>query len=74
MGLVNLIPARVVRAAGDASVVAIADDHTLTVALPPRVADGDPVQLAVRPESVHVAPLAPGHSAAPGEVRARSPR
>src|SRR6266508_1379205 len=34
MGLVNLIPGRVVRAAGEQSVVAIGGEHAITVALP----------------------------------------
>ena len=60
MGLVNLIPARVVRAAGaDSSVtgeVTVAGDHRVAVALPPGAGDGAAVQLAVRPESVRVVP------------------
>ena len=38
MGLVNLVPARVVRAAGDESVVAVGGHHALQVALPPGAA------------------------------------
>ncbi len=52
MGLVNIVPARVVRAAGDESAVALAGEHTVAVALPPGSAAGDIVQLAVRPESL----------------------
>jgi putrescine transport system ATP-binding protein len=62
---VNLILARVVRAAGDASVVAIGGDHALAVALPPGTAVGQAVLVAVRPENVRVAALAP---AAPDET------
>jgi iron(III) transport system ATP-binding protein len=54
MGLVNLIPARVMRAAGDASVVAIGGNHPVTVALPPGAAVGQAVLVAARPESVRL--------------------
>jgi iron(III) transport system ATP-binding protein len=56
MGLVNLIPARVVRAAGEASVVTIADEHRIAVPLPPTAVEGKIVQLAVRPENVRIVP------------------
>ena len=56
MGLVNLIPARVIRAAGDASVVAVGGAHHVPVALRAGIADGASVQLAVRPENVVLAP------------------
>jgi iron(III) transport system ATP-binding protein len=68
MGLVNLVPARVVRAAGDDSVVAVADSHEVAVALPPRAAPGSRVQLAIRPENVHLMPIAPGRAAEAGLV------
>lgn len=55
MGLVNLIPARVLRAAGDESVVVVGGGHRITIALPPRIAESHTVQLAVRPESVRLA-------------------
>jgi iron(III) transport system ATP-binding protein len=63
MGLVNLIPARVVRAAGVDSVVAIGE-HPVAVALPAGVAARDTVQVAVRPESLHLTP-APDAAGAP---------
>jgi iron(III) transport system ATP-binding protein len=58
MGLVNLIPARVVRAAGDASVVAIGGHHELGAALPPTAAAGQNVLVAVRPENIRLSALA----------------
>jgi iron(III) transport system ATP-binding protein len=64
MGSINVLPGRVLRAGAD-GVVAVAGDHRLPVTLPPGVAEGQVVQLAVRPESVRVgpAPAAPdGHS------------
>jgi len=68
MGLVNLIPARVVRA----DAVAVGGAHTLTLTLPPRVADGQPVQLAIRPENVRLVPIGRGAPAGgdglPGKV------
>jgi iron(III) transport system ATP-binding protein len=56
MGLVNLIPARVVRAAGDASVVAVGGKHRLAVPLPGSVVADQTVELAIRPENVRIAP------------------
>jgi iron(III) transport system ATP-binding protein len=66
MGLVNLIPARVVRADGDASVVAIGGEHPVTVALAPGMGVGHAVLLAVRPESVRL--VAPAPAARDGSV------
>jgi iron(III) transport system ATP-binding protein len=54
MGLVNLLPARVVRSAGDDSVVAVGGEHPIPVALPPGSAAGQTVQVAVRPESLRL--------------------
>jgi iron(III) transport system ATP-binding protein len=68
MGLVNLIPARVIRAAGDESVVAIGGDHRIAVTLPAHVANAGAVQLAIRPESVQLRPLAPGATVEAGSV------
>jgi iron(III) transport system ATP-binding protein len=68
MGLVNLVPARVVRAAGDDSVVAVAAAHEVAVARPPRAALGQRVQLAIRPENVRLMPIAPGRAAEAGLV------
>jgi iron(III) transport system ATP-binding protein len=61
MGLVNLLPGRVTRASGDASVVTVGGAHTLDVALPASAREGQPVQVAIRPESVRLS-AAPGTS------------
>jgi ABC-type Fe3+/spermidine/putrescine transport system ATPase subunit len=63
MGLVNLLPARVLRTAGDESLVAVGGDHPVAVALPPGVVAGQRVQVAIRPESVRLTPPAPGAAA-----------
>jgi iron(III) transport system ATP-binding protein len=68
MGLVNLVPARVVRAAGGDGLVAVGGDHRVGVSLPPRLADGQAVQLAVRPENVRLRPLAAGAAVETGTV------
>jgi iron(III) transport system ATP-binding protein len=68
MGLVNLIPARVILAAGETSEVAVGGDHRLTVALPPRAAESQVVELAIRPESVRLAVAAENVPSAPGAV------
>jgi iron(III) transport system ATP-binding protein len=67
MGLVNLIPARV-RRAGPAGLVALGGEHAVEVALAPGVSEGAAVQVAVRPEGLRVAPLAPGAAPVPGTV------
>jgi iron(III) transport system ATP-binding protein len=69
MGLVNLIPARVLRAAD--GLVAIGGEHALALALPPGAVDGQAVQVAIRPESLQAVPFAPGPTAddtVPGKV------
>jgi ABC-type Fe3+/spermidine/putrescine transport system ATPase subunit len=60
MGLVNLLTGRVLRAAGDDSLIAIGGNHPIGLALPRTLAAGDAVQVAVRPESLRVTVLAPG--------------
>jgi len=57
MGLVNLIPARVLRAAGEDSLVAVGGDHAIRLALPPGMAEGQSVQVAIRPESLDLVAL-----------------
>ena len=57
MGLVNLIPGRVVRAAGDDSLVAVGGGTSVGVVLPPGAVAGQAVQVAVRPESVSLTAL-----------------
>jgi iron(III) transport system ATP-binding protein len=70
MGLVNLIPARVVRVTDAAHAVrgevAVGGDHRLAVALSPSAAEGQTVQLAIRPENVRVAP--PSEPGLPAKV------
>jgi len=73
MGLVNLIPGRVVRAAGDDSVVAVGGEHPITLALPQSAVAGQAVQVAIRPESLGLSALAPMSTAdslgtVPGKV------
>jgi iron(III) transport system ATP-binding protein len=67
MGLVNLLPARVVRSAGDDSVVAVGGEHPIPVALPPGAVAGQTVQVAVRPESLRLT-SASAVGAVPGKV------
>jgi iron(III) transport system ATP-binding protein len=57
MGLVNLIPGRVVRADGAASRVALGGDHAIALALPPGTVDGQAVQVAIRPENLRLTAL-----------------
>jgi iron(III) transport system ATP-binding protein len=73
MGLVNLVPGRVARVAGERSQVALGDHRVLTVTLPPGAAEGQAVQVAVRPESLRLsvpnaAPGGNGTAALPGRV------
>ena len=70
MGLVNLVPARVVRAEGDASLVAIGGEHPIAVALAPGTTVGQAVLVAVRPENVRVVSIAAdaGGDAVPGKI------
>jgi iron(III) transport system ATP-binding protein len=65
MGLVNLLPGRVVRAAGDDSLVAIGGTQ-VSLALAPGAVAGQAVQVAVRPESLSL--TAPGGAELAGEV------
>jgi iron(III) transport system ATP-binding protein len=67
MGLVNLIPARV-RRAGSTGLVALGGEHLVEVTLPPGMAESAAVQMAVRPENLRVAALAPGAALGPGVV------
>jgi iron(III) transport system ATP-binding protein len=67
MGLVNLIPARV-RRAGSTGFVALGGEHLVEVTLPPGMAESAAVQMAVRPENLRVAALAPGAALGPGVV------
>src|SRR6267378_472034 len=67
MGLVNLLPGRVLRASGDDSLVAVGGAHPIAVALPPGAVVGQAVQVAVRPESLRLTAPASG-AGAPGTV------
>jgi len=67
MGLVNLLSGRIVRAAGDDSVVAVGGGHPIAVTLPPGAVAGQTVQVAVRPESLRLSSPAPA-AGAPGTV------
>ena len=58
MGLVNLIPANVIRAAGDESLVSVGGTHPVPVALPASAAAGQAVHVAIRPESLRLIPSA----------------
>jgi len=60
MGLVNLIPGRVVRVAGEDSAVAIGDVHRIGLALPSTMKEGQRVDVAVRPERLRVMALTAG--------------
>jgi iron(III) transport system ATP-binding protein len=54
MGLVNLLPGRVLRAAGDDSLVEIGGSHAVALAVPPSAREGQAVEVAVRPESLRL--------------------
>jgi len=56
MGLVNLLPGRVVRAAADDSLVSVAGGEPVRVSLAAGMVDGAGVQVAIRPESLRLAP------------------
>jgi iron(III) transport system ATP-binding protein len=62
MGLVNLIPGRVVRAAGERA-VALGGSHAVAMPLPPGIAEGQDVLVAIRPENLRL--TAPGGAARP---------
>ena len=65
MGLVNLVPGRVLRAAGEDSRVAVGGAHAIQAAVPPRIEAGAAVEIAIRPESVEL--TAPAANPAAGE-------
>ncbi len=52
MGLVNLIPGRVLGGSGEDGVVALGDDYQLRLTLPPGTREGMDVQVAIRPENI----------------------
>jgi len=63
MGLVNLLPGRVLRASGDDSLVALGGGHAVALALRPGAAEGQTVEVAIRPESLRLLPYAPDAAA-----------
>jgi iron(III) transport system ATP-binding protein len=72
MGLVNLIPGRVVRAAGDESLIAVGGEYPISAVLPEGAVSGQAVQVAIRPESLRLTPPAPASTAdGPGAVPAK---
>jgi iron(III) transport system ATP-binding protein len=71
MGLVNLIPGRVLRAAGDESLIAVGGEYPIVAALPESAVSGQSVQVAIRPESLRLtvpAPSANVPGVVPGKV------
>ena len=71
MGLVNLVPGRVARAAGDASLVTVGGNHALRVTLPAGAREGQAVQVAIRPESIQLASPADGSASGADVVPAK---
>ena len=63
MGLVNLLPGRVLSAQNGGGVIEIAPDLKLTIKLPDGIAAGDNVELAIRPENIRL--QSPENGAAP---------
>jgi ABC-type Fe3+/spermidine/putrescine transport system ATPase subunit len=55
MGLVNLLPGRVVQAAADDGRISVAGGHPIRVGLSGGMTDGAGVQVAIRPESLRLA-------------------
>jgi iron(III) transport system ATP-binding protein len=66
MGLVNFLPGRVGPGEDGSVVVLIAGDHPVRCQAPPGLRAGQRVELAIRPENVHLAPAA---AAGPAGVR-----
>ncbi|HWP34742.1 MAG TPA: ABC transporter ATP-binding protein [Thermodesulfobacteriota bacterium] len=62
MGLLNLVPGRVLRA-GDGGVVAVGGHPIVGVPIPDGIGEGQAVQVAIRPESIRLAAAAPGNGA-----------
>ncbi|MBI3710578.1 MAG: ABC transporter ATP-binding protein [Proteobacteria bacterium] len=58
MGLVNLVPGRVVAARADGGIVAIGEAAHVIVSLPPGISAGRAVELAIRPENIKLRALA----------------
>jgi iron(III) transport system ATP-binding protein len=72
MGLVNLLPGRVVRAAADDSLVSVAGGEPVRVSLANGMPEGSGVQVAIRPESLRLADDGPGgREGTPGTLRGK---
>jgi iron(III) transport system ATP-binding protein len=69
MGVVNLVSGRVVRAAGDASVVAVGGRNPVALPLPGDSREGAAVSIVIRPEDLHLA--ADGAADSPAGVPGR---
>ena len=68
MGLVNLIPGKVVRAGADGGIVAIGGEQRIEVPLPPGSVAGQAVQVAIRPENLTMIQRPAADGAVPGRV------
>jgi putrescine transport system ATP-binding protein len=68
MGLINLVPGRIVKLAGEESVVAIGGRHPIRLALPSGAVEGQAVQVAVRPENLRLSGPAGATTEALGSV------
>jgi iron(III) transport system ATP-binding protein len=72
MGLVNLLPARVVRGGGDETLVSVAGGEGIPVSPGRALEAGAAVQVAIRPESLRPAPAGGGAGADPvGRLRGK---
>jgi iron(III) transport system ATP-binding protein len=68
MGLINLVPGRILKLAGEDSVVAVGGRHPIRLALPPGAVEGQAVQVAVRPENLRLSAPAGAITEALGSV------
>jgi len=68
MGLVNLIPGKVVRAGSDGGIVAVGGGHPIEAPLPPGSEAGQAVQVAIRPENLALIQTQAADGAVPGCV------
>ena len=68
MGLVNLIPGKVVRAGSDGGIVAVGGGHPIEAPLPPGSEAGQAVQIAIRPENLALIQTQAADGAVPGRV------
>ncbi len=69
MGLVNLLPGRVLEVSGERGAVLVGGAHPLDLRLPPGLRAGQEVQVAIRPENLAIVPgTSPDGSLVPGRV------